>query len=96
MKLIVVNNEIARQNLINVEHGFPLTIPFSKLMENELFYKAYKKAYQKTDKYKAYQKAYQKAYKKAYQKTDKYKAYKKAYYLKNKEIYHQRYLRKSA
>ncbi len=34
------------------------------------------KAYQKTDKWKAYQKAYQK--------TDKYKAYRKAYYLKKK------------
>ena len=38
-------------------------------------YKAYQKAYQKTDKYKAYRKAYRKAY----QKSDKYKAYQRAY-----------------
>ena len=37
---------------------------------------AYKKAYNKTDKYKAY--------KKAYNKTDKFKAYQKAYYQKKK------------
>ena len=36
----------------------------------------YKKAYNKTDKYKAY--------KKAYNKTDKFKAYQKAYYQKKK------------
>jgi len=34
-------------------------------------YKAYQKAYKKTDKFKAYQK------------TDRYKAYQKAYYQKN-------------
>lgn len=42
---------------------------------------AQNKAYQKTDK----NKAYQKAYKKAYWKTDKCKAYKKAYYLRKKK-----------
>jgi hypothetical protein len=91
-KIFIINDEIAKENLRNVESGLPLTVPLKKLMNNKIFYKAYKKAYQKTDKYKAYKKAYQKAYQKtdkykaykkayqkAYQKTDKYKAYKKAY-----------------
>ena len=43
--------------------------------------KAYRKAYHKTDKYKAYKKAYQKAYRK----TDKFNAYQKAYYLAHKK-----------
>ena len=43
-------------------------------------YKAYRKAYKKSDKYKAYQKSDKyKASQKAYQKSDKYKAYQKAY-----------------
>jgi len=75
---------------------------FEKQDKNEK--KAYKKAYQQTDKYKAYQKAYKKAYyqtdkykanKKAYRQTDKYKAYQKAYYQTdkykaNKKAYRQR------
>ena len=53
-KPFIVNDEIARENIRNAEQGLPLTVPIRKLLENSVFYKAYKK----TDKYKAYQKAY--------------------------------------
>jgi len=107
---MTTEEELIEINLKNVEEGKPLTISlavlngafkeeyrkkfgeFERLSNEEKKaykktdkYKAYQKAYKKTDKYKAYQKAYQKTDKyKAYQKTDKYKAYKKAYYQRKK------------
>ena len=49
------------------------------------------RAYQSTEKYKAYQKSYYRSEKgkailRAYRSTEKVKAYQKAYYLKKKEV----------
>lgn len=72
--------EDINRNLELMEMGKPLDMPLAVLngeMKKQAITLPSKRAYKKTDKYKAYQKAYQK--------TDKYKAYQKAYYQKNKE-----------
>ena len=90
-----MNSEISKEDIERnfklAEEGKPLDMPLSQL--DGVLKKKF--IYQKTDKYKAYQKAYRKtdkykAYKKAYRKTDKWKAYMKAY---NKTYYQKTKLR---